>query len=336
MTIPKGFIWEGVKSDALDVICEGIENRLGNSFTFFEWREKGGYHVTGSTKKEFLISCSSKEYGAMLAREVSILLDQALEHRMILANAYQKKDFPSHSWLLVTTYYWCLFLALAWLRMIGSVVTFLPTSEIDRLKKLGKKEHKAPGNGTFQISMIDVYGAKSSLQLRKLGSNNFHDGLWQTFFLDIQERLNLAKDEPANMETRIFSALNFQNRFDKTSWLSKLRNAVNYRVGFAYGCVDAKRIPDLFDSLESVKALSIDALLHQVESTQTKTGGRPVYERPNEYANSMLLFGVLISRLIEDYYGEILALRGINPTWHERRNSYIARLSGEIGPIWPL
>src|SRR4051794_12504817 len=166
MTIPKGSIWDVIQSEALDVITDDVKLELSRSLDFYQWREKGGYHVTGTTKKDIFVSCSATQFGEVLAKEVSILLDQALEHRVLLDDAFVSQKYPSHSWLLVTIYYWCVFLCLAWLRLVGKVVTYLPQDDVNRLKVLHGKEGKIPCNGTFILLAEEIYGTRRSLRYR--------------------------------------------------------------------------------------------------------------------------------------------------------------------------
>jgi hypothetical protein len=336
MSVPQGFIRERVLADALDVIVDGVESDLSRALTFFEWRDKGGYHVTGATKQEFLVRCATREYGAMITREVSVLLNQALEHRLLLAKALGNGNTPSNSWLLVTTYYWCLFLALAWLRVVGKVVTYLPTDEISRLKAvLGKEKVKSPQNGTFVVTVTDLVGARSDLKYRRLKANNFHEGLWDTFYKDIDERMRAASKEPAGWETRLYSALSFRSRFDDYSWPSKLRNVVNYRVGFAYDEVNGRCMPDMLPTLTIAKSKTVSELVQELEIVQRDTDGRSVVERPNQFGQIMLLFGATMTHLLEDLCTEIWSVRGIDSAWIGRQAAYSQKFGEDITSLWP-
>jgi hypothetical protein len=337
MTVPFGFIWEGVKAEALNVIVEGVEPDLKKALTFYSWRDKGGYLVKGATKKDFLVSCATKEFSGVIAREVSTLLDQALEHRLVIAATLQQAKTPSRSWLLVTTYYWCVFLALAWLRLVGNVVTFLPSKEVERLKQLGHNIAKAPTTGTYVISVSDNHGARSDLIYRRLKSNNFHDGLWDTFYSDINSRLLTNSAETLSAEFRMFLAIAEINKFDKSSWLSKLRNAVNYRVGFAYGSVEGHIMPEMVKTVAVIKSKNANDLTRELENAQLQTAGRSALERPDEYSRVMLLFGALMTHVLENYCKEVWNLRNIDPKWVERRDKYARGFTDAIdNKIWPM
>jgi hypothetical protein len=337
MSVPHGFIRERLIADALEVIVEGVEPDLSRALTFFDWRNKGGYHVIGATKQDFLVRCATKEYGGMIAREVSVLLNQALEHRLLLSEALRSGKTPSNSWLLVTTYYWCLFLALAWLRMVGKVVTYLPTDEISCLKNLYAKDNiKCPQNGTFVVTVTDLVGAKSDLKYRRLKTSNFHEGLWNTFYKDLDERIHAALKEPANLEIRLYSALSFRSQLDDYGWLSKLRNIVNYRVGFAYEGVNGKFSPNMMPILVFAKSRDILELVKKLEIIQEETNGRSVAERPNQFGEVMLLFGVMMTHLLEDVCSEVWSVRGIDSVWAGRQDAYSQKFGEKINSLWPL
>lgn len=336
MTVPRDHIWQSAFNDALDVIQESVSGTLKDKMTFFEWREKGGYHVPECTKLHFIVDCASKEFGFVIAKEVTLLLDQALEHRLLIAHAFREGKHPSPSWLLVTIYYWCLFLALAWLRLTGKIVTYLPSEEINRLAKLSSSSNlKRPGNGTFIIELLKTEGSRFNLKYRRLKTNNFHEGLWNAFHQDIRQRLKAAGSKPASWETRLFSVLNFENDNDHSGWLSKLRNIVNYRIGFGYGAVDGKIIPDILSFLPTSQIESVESIITKLEEVQSKTGRRPVPERPEQYANIMLLFGSLMTKLMDSLTKDVWDKRAIEENWSQKRKKYTALHGEDIEKLWP-
>lgn len=342
MTVPRGEIWDEFRQEALDSIPEGVVKDLSSALTFYEWREKGGYIVTGTTGQNFHVSCATKEYGGMVAREVNELLDQALEHRLLIADTFRQGKTPSQSWLLVTTYYWCLFLALAWLRLVGKIITYLPTTEIDNLKELGSSNHKktktpkSPGAGTYTVTVNGTTGARSLLIYHRLKSNNFHDGLWQAFYADIDQRLLSVADTSLNSEYHLFSTLSHRNKFDKTAWLSRLRNAVNYRIGFAYGSVGGRNRPQMLDTLVAIKSASFHDLVKELEIAQSSTADRPVFDRPDQYSRVMILFGSVLTHMLEEYSAEIWKIRAIDPSRAKKRNIYANHFNETSNTLWPF
>jgi hypothetical protein len=337
MTIPRGTIWESMQSEALDAISEGISPDLSRALNFYQWREKGGFHVTGTSKKDFFISCSDIQYGEVLAKEVGMLMDQAFEHRVMLDTAFSSaKRVPSSSWLLVTAYYWCVYLCLAWLRLVGKVITYLPHDETKRLSALHGKGDKAPSNGTFIILSEGTYGSRRNLKCRRLNANNFHEGLWSSFENDIKARLDNARDDPASMETRLFSLLQLSTFPDGSSWPSKLRNIVNYRVGFGYGAVSGRDFPDLLTPAIRVQTFSTSEMIADAERLATTIAAVGVKGKPEQYGDFLLVFGCLISNILDEHFKYIWDTRMLDHAkWQSTRTKYLKALGIAQPRIWP-
>ena len=336
MSIPRGSIWEAMQADALEVIPEGISTDLSRSMDFYKWREQGGYFVTGITKKEFYISCSDRQFGEVLAKEVCTLMDQAFEHRVLLDNAFSQNKIPSNSWLFVTTYYWCVYLCLAWLRLTGKIVTYLPKDEIKRLNSLYGEQTKAPSNGTFVMLAEETNASRRNLKLRRLNTNNFHDGLWQTFASDIKLRLEIAKNDIATLETRLFSAMYLDDFKDGYSWPSKLRNIVNYRVGFGYGAVEGRQFPNILTSGADISNRGTKELIQDAENIATSISIIGVKSSPDQYGKYLLLFGSLLTRALEDQCQAVWNKRTLNHAkWQCKRKTYLRGLGLTKLEIWP-
>lgn len=331
----RGIIWDSVQSEALEAIPEGIESDLGRIMTFYNWREKGGYLVTGSTKKDFLLSCSARELGGMLLKETATLHNQALEHRAIIGSALASGRTLSSSWLLVTTYYWCVYLALSWLRMTGQIVTYLSSNEIERFKTLNLEKNKSPTNGTFITIMDEEYGSKRHIRLRRLKSNNFHEALWSAFNADISERLKLFKDEPADMELRVFSCLDLKGYADGYSWPSKIRNIVNYKVGFGYGEIEGLKKPNLITSGRIIKAMTINEIIGNHESKQMKISATKSERATENYSELLLSFGTMLSNILEDHLQEVYNKRNIQKVISNEYKKYLNEHSLEPDGMWP-
>lgn len=334
MEIPKGRIWDSVHSESLEAIPEGIEPDLRKVMSFYQWREKGGYHVSGSTKKEFIISCAARELGGVLINESTNLSNQALEHRAIIGLALTSGKTLSSSWLLVTTYYWCVYLALSWLRMTGQIVTYLPTNEIDRFQRLNLSQGKSPPNGTFITKIEDEYGSKRNIKLQRLKSNNFHEGLWTAFNNDITKRLKLLKGEPADMELRAFSCLNLTGYADGHSWPSKIRNIINYKVGIGYGEIDGHKKPNIINTGQRIKEISFSELLSLHESNQIKISGTKSEKALDKYSELLLTFGAILSSLQENHLQEIYKKRSINITRTTQYKKYLRQHTLEPDGLW--
>ncbi|EJB8398210.1 hypothetical protein [Pseudomonas aeruginosa] len=334
MEIPKGTIWDSVHTESLEAIPEGVEPDLRKVMSFYQWREKGGYHVSGSTQKEFLISCAARELGSVLLNEATNLNNQALEHKAIIGSALASGRTLSSSWLLVTTYYWCVYLALSWLRMTGQIVTYLPSNEIERFKKLNLSNGKSPANGTFITKIEDEYGSKRTIKLQRLKSNNFHEGLWAAFNKDITSRLELLKGEPASMEFRIFSCLNLASYADGHSWPSKIRNIVNYKVGLAYGEMYGQKKPNLIEIGEKIKQMNLPEILSLHEESQIKVSSTKSANTLEKHSELLMTFGAILSSVHESHLQEIHQKRNIEISTAVLYRQYLKKHELEPDGFW--
>ncbi|CAI1881414.1 Uncharacterised protein [Serratia fonticola] len=296
---------------------------MKKNMSFYQWREKGGYLVSGSTKKEFFLSCAAKELGGVLLKESTSLNNQALEHKTIIGSALASGKTLSSSWLLVTTYYWCVYLALAWLRMTGQVVTYLPSDEIARLNKLNSSEGKVPQNGTFITKFEDTVGSRAIVKLQRLKSNNFHEGLWVAFNNDIMERLKLFKNKPADMDLRTLLCLNLNEFADGHSWPSKIRNIINYKVGFGYGEIDGLTKPNMISIGNQLRSMNLAEIIGLHESNQLKVSSLKVEKSIDKYSELLLTFGTILTKLQTSYLQEIYSLRNIPIKTDEDYSKYL-------------
>ncbi|HEJ6997031.1 hypothetical protein QZQ56_16525 [Serratia marcescens] len=334
MDIQHGIIYDSVITDSLDAIPEGVEADLNKIMSFYEWREKGGYLVSGSNKKEFYLSCAARELGGVLLKEATSLNNQALEHKTIIGSAIASGKTLSSSWLLVTTYYWCVYLVLSWLRMTGQVVTYLPSEEITRFNKLNPSNNKFPQNGTFITKFDDTSGSRAHFKLQRLKSNNFHEGLWVAFNNDIVDRLELFKDKPADIDLRALSCLNLSKFADGHSWPSKIRNIVNYKVGFGYDEINGLSKPNMLRIGSQLKSLNLVDIIGLHEENQLRVSSLKVEKSIDKYSELLLTFGTILSSLQSTYLKEICSRRNVHTSINERYLIYLGHHSFEPDGDW--
>jgi len=323
MDILSGIIRDSVIGDSLEAIPEGVEKDMSKIMSFYEWREKGGYFVSGSTKKEFFLSCAATELGGVMLKESTILHNQALEHKTMIGSALASGKTLSSSWLLVTAYYWCVYLVLSWLRMTGQVVTYLPSEEIDRFKRFNPSATKYPQNGTFITRLEDITGSRANFKLQRLKSNNFHEGLWNAFNNDILDRLKLFKNKPADIELRTLLCLNFNEFADGHSWPSKIRNIINYKVGFGYGEIDGSSKPDMINVGNQIKTMDFLEIVGLHEQNQLSISTLKVEKKIDKYSELLLSFGVILTYLQSNYLQELYSQRGISRQSDEHYVKYL-------------
>ena len=326
-------IWEGALADALEAIPEGVEPDAQKSLTLYGWRDKGSYILTGATKRQYHLSCAADEFGGVITRDVEHLMDQSLQHRVLLHEAFVAKRTASATWSLVTLYYLAVYLGLAWLRLTGKAITYIGSDEIERLRKLGtgviSKSEKSPGNGTYVIRCMEMDGARRVLILDRLKHNNFHEAFWATLFKDFKDRLTENLDQTAGTETRLFSCLAAQDIAKGTMWPSRLRNLANYRVGFAY---DGFLSADGFQFIEawpSTGFSSVIDIISAAENESMKMASPSVDKMPSAYARFLVYYTALLGNAVEELRAEIWRQRNISTRWQKSREKNLEAWCGK-------
>lgn len=332
-----GELWDGVRNDAGEYLADVTPASVAAAMDFFTWREKGGFHVTGMTKKEIHIQCTDREYGAVLTQEVSLLLNQALEHRVLLSDAFSRQVPLSNSWPVVTAYYWVVFLVLGWLRLSGTVITYFPSEEISRLSQLNTSiGGKRPMNGTFRIDLGEKQGNKRTLTCRRLSTNNFHEGLWVEFSKDVKERLKPLTKGPAGLDVRILSVLDLSSLPAGATWPSYLRNAVNYRIGYGYGAAAGKSLPETVRAGKKLSGLALVDRLRSAETAGLKLQSAKLEPQVEIYTEYLLAVGSVLEELLVTYSTALWESSKLNfsSKWQSAREKYIRSLGVGVHP-WP-
>ena len=149
----------------------------------------------------------------------------------------------SHSWPLVQLYYAGFFAAHAIMRMFGSSCSQLNRADVDSIQEVADLFGMA---GTVRLSRgfyrIEFVRQNQQLVFRRLDSalGGVHELFWREFteMIDgvtaqiLQTRLHPASDARVSGKlVELVDALRSSNCADG-SWLSKIRNEINYRHGF--------------------------------------------------------------------------------------------------------
>lgn len=318
-------IWDGVLNDALEAIPEGVEPNSLKSLSLYDWREKGAYHVTGATKRQFHLLCAADEFGGVITRDVEHLLDQAVQHRVLLQQALAAKTTPSQTWLLVTLYYLAAYLGLAWLRLTGKAIAYIGRNEIEGMRKLGsiKSGSKSPTNGTFVIQCGEIVGTRRALIFDRARQNNFHEALWSVLFRDFDERVRAPLQQVAGPETRFFSCLASPGFADGTTWPSRLRNLANYRVGFAYGGILESDDLGLLDAWPPNGFDNVLDIVTAIENLSMKVAHCHAVKMPPQYTQLLVYYTSLLGSAVEELRKEVWMERKISGQWQARRDRFL-------------
>ena len=180
-----------------------------------------------------------REFAASAFADAQHLLNHALEHKAHLVNCLSTNKEPSPAWTFVTIYYFALFSAMAWTRAANQSVLYLDS---DAIKQFCGNATPTPGGGSFVLTNSEnSLTGQFEIHITKYKSH-FHEGVWakcmdeaRNAFIWINQSTtgrNPSKSELIELRALdLFQKVKFSSG---SAWPSKLRNAINYRPGYAY------------------------------------------------------------------------------------------------------
>jgi hypothetical protein len=138
------------------------------------------------------------------------------------------------------------------------------------------------------------------------------------------------------LSSECLSALRFQTSTDV--WPSELRNAVNYRPGFAYTQVIKTPGLDLIQFIKSHHFESVEDVIDTYELELGKiTSTSRIGTTPSNYSRIMFLKAIILTSLCEELFAEVLGIRKLDSRWSNKRVSfYKERGVQQEGKTWPL
>lgn len=340
MKIPKGRVWQDCRYGALQGIPSGSFCPLKDPITLYNWRARGSYHIISITPKKFTFESAAADVGSAVLGDIESLFNHLAEHRALVYHAVHTSNWYSPSWLLVTIYYWGLFAALIWSRLLGKGVLYLGSEAIRDLKMLHGGNHEKISPGSYHLEIDKSISATSiSFALVKLKENNFHECVWKHIFKDAKRKFDELADEEADQdEYRIYKSLTFLDTLGNRAWPSELRNLVNYRSGFSYNALKNQPAFPLVNKIKRYTFDSCDSLITELELAIGQISSTSnVAFHPSIYCNILFLQTVLLTVLCEELYGEILERHKLDSRWGLRRKNFYEDL-GLIRQdcIWPV
>lgn len=341
MSFPKGAVWQSCRSHALTSIADGSSFSPQNPFTLTSWRQRGSFSVVTASPKGFALECSAAEIGSALLGDIEYLFNHVAEHRALVHNSIKNSQWNSPAWLLVTIYYWGLFAALIWTRLLGKGVIYLDRQSIKELRTLAIHTKGSPsGGGTYRLRTgNDISATTREAILEKLPAAHFHECAWQQIIRDAKDRFDqYASEDTDKAEFKMFKCLAFSDPTSTDAWPSDLRNAVNYRPGFAY--TQAIKTPglDLVHFIKSHSFKSIDDVIDTYALELRKiTSTSRIGTTPSNYSRVMFLKTVILTSLCEELFAEVLGIRRLDLRWSNKRASfYKERGVQQEGKMWPI
>lgn len=156
----------------------------------------------------------------------------------------QSDDLPKTvGWLLIRAYYGAFFAAHAIERMLGRSLTQLDTSAVNSINAVISVFGMQPSTGGLQrgLYVCVADGAKKTISLQKAVGDGSHESLWMDFVALLrlaitqiltQNNNSTTSQQAASKLTEIEMALTDSGNSSKGSWLSFIRNRVNYQHAF--------------------------------------------------------------------------------------------------------
>ncbi len=341
MNFPKGTVWQSCRDHALISIADDSSFSPQNPLTLTNWRQRGSFSVVTASSKGFTLECSAADIGSAILGDIEYLFNHVAEHRALVHASIKGNQWNSPAWFFVTIYYWGLFAALIWTRLLGKGVIYLDRQSIRDLRDLASVTNASPaGGGTYRIGIgKDLSATSREVMLEKLPAAHFHECAWQQIIRDAKDRFDqYANEDTDRTEFRMFRCLAFSGHTSTDAWPSELRNAVNYRPGFAYTQVIKAPGLDLIQFIRNHPFRSIEDVVDIYELELKKiTSASRIATAPSNYSRVMFLKAIILTSLCEELFAEVLQIRRLDPRWSNKRTSfYKERGIQQEGKVWPI
>jgi hypothetical protein len=229
----------------------------------------------------------------------------------------------------VTFYYWSYFLALALTRMLGRTVWFLDADAVRGLSSLAP--HSSPpartaGAGTFALSCGPAVSSNErEIYVIKSKETRLHEHVWKNLFTILSKKLmHFPKGTLDVAEERLLSCFDRAVSRLGTYWPSELRNAVNYRPGFAYDAVRKIRTLDGFAYLKNPSHFLIERIIDRMESN-IATVSKPIsiIQNPRTVSRILVDMTFLLHAITTGLHKELIERNGLDPRWRHNRTRFL-------------
>lgn len=312
------------------------------SWTLTAWRSSGELLASQGTRPYALqLHGSPYSFASALINEVQLLLDHAAEHRALVQTNIASGNDASPSWLFVTTYYWALFTALAFVRLFGRAAWYLDKEAMKSL--VTGTTIKPPSAGTYILETGPVLGSSRREFLLKSSDDRFHEATWKLVADILRAHVQrVVADTTSGSQEQLAEIAIFkcvvEDPFVASNWPSTLRNAINYKPGFTYQSVHDK---DLIENYQYYRSLS----LNDWSSVVTQYNAISSTVRRNAHATTALvpatqllaLKAVILGELATRLSNEVIVERRLDRRWAAKRDRYLKRHVPNAGAlIWPF
>lgn len=326
MTIPKSSVWQELRASCLDAIPRESRIDWTRPASLSAWQATGFYSVPAMTSKSFRVVVSAPDFGAALLTDAEFFLDHAAEHQATLWQIIQGNDWSSPGWSLVTLYYWGFFLTLALTRLLGVSAWFMPRDVVLSFRDLAAPSlAKPPGAGSFRIECGQMLSATDREVLLLKAGGRVHEELWSIYWNICREkRLAVAASTLDPLEDRLYTVIARAGMALGSDWPSALRNAINYRPGFAYSAVRGNRALYGFRRLANPRSYTGEELIGKLEDALSSLqGARSIFDAPHEGATLLVAYVLVLHALATEMHGELLERHGFDTRWREARLRFL-------------
>jgi hypothetical protein len=338
---PSARLWQICVASALDVLPDETRS-AEKEWTLTAWRTSGELVLAPIQHPGSLtFQGSPYSFASAMLNEVQLLLDHAAEHRVMIHSNVSTNQVCSPSWLFVTTYYWALFAALAFVRLQGKAAWYLDKQSLKTL--VAGTPMRAPSGGTYMLEAGTVQGSARRDFNLKQSSDRFHEATWKLVtelmkpHLDRVTSVTTSGETDQLAEISIFRCL-VDDPFRTPNWPSTLRNAINYRPGFTYQSVHGV---DLLDNY----AFFRDLVPNGWESISTEylaiARGISKGSEPDgvlEPATKLLsLKALMLGDLTTNLLNQVIVERRMDRRWGQKRDRFLrSKLPNDGHRIWPF
>ena len=325
MNVPKGAIWQALRTDALDTIPSGTRVFHSSAQTLSGWFSRGYFSVAHPVPHGLALVTSEKEIGISLLSEAEHLLDHASEHQVVVYRGTRTGSQWSPAWLVVTVYYWGFFLALALTRLVGRTIWFLDHDAVRLINGLAPPGSPKIRPGAFLLQCrlrLNVTEREVELTSRK---DRLHDAVWRHLWRYLNALFKAHGPATSNsLEYRLFSCLEEASRILGEDWPSLLRNAVNYRPGLGYQAVQRLDRLEIHRAIREISEMDFDTIvpLLETELTRTRIIGS-VSTRPSGVVRMLLHSVLLLNGLCRELHADMVDRQGLDSRWGKARMRYL-------------
>jgi hypothetical protein len=336
VNIPKGTIWQQLRSSSLDAIPAEASVAFTAPKTINRWRRDGCYTVTAASGDKITLVATGNEFGAALLSDAEHLLDNAAEHQASLCSATEPNAWLSPAWAVVTIYYWGFYAALALTRLLGKTIWFLDKEAIADFKHLASTPGAKLGAGAYRLDCDAYVSATDRTIALQRDHARLHEAVWRCTTRCLRQARLDARTTNIG-EERLYSAIEDAAKKLGEDWPSAIRNTVNYRPGCGYREVLKKGQIDTLRYLKKAERLTIEKIVDALEDELraiVKTADPA--ENPAARCRLLLHLTLLLHALTTNLHQELIERRAFDRRWTNLRTNFLQRQGvTAAGVTWP-